>query len=358
MDTRTLNNLNIIELRDICKCVQSKKYSHLKKQDLIKKIVDEDIYDTYILYRKREHAKTAYISSIKEEIEINLNVFYESTSNADIEINEDESDSDDSVCESDFENNIENDLLFYGDYIEKYREFNKLENNENNEDTKNEDIKNYLINNFEDVTNENYKFGNSFQFSSNRSHSRYFIGKNNTIIYNPMYGDGDLVIPYELTKYTKDAVNDFKDSEFDSILLRYDDKFIKENIVGNILKKWNWKFIYDTMQNGIYIEFPNNKQKIFNLGTNVKDIMSYFKKSNEVQTEFIFNVEYKSMYDGYNIYDIVLPSTWDYQSLGGGGNGTSGYFSNKYIGPLSEKEHMITLLKKTYDKEEFTYKIC
>ena len=44
--------------------------------------------------------------------------------------------------------------------------------------------------------------------------------------------------------------------------------------------------------------------------------------------------------------------------LGGGGNGTSGYFSNKYIGPLSEKEHMITLLKKTYDKEEFTYKIC
>ncbi len=173
-----------------------------------------------------------------------------------------------------------------------------------------------------------------------------------------MYGDGDLVIPYELTKYTKDAVNDFKDSDFDSILLRYDDKFIKENIVGNILKKWNWKFIYNTMENCISIEFPNNKEKIFKLGTNVKDIMSYFKKSNEVQTEFIINVEYESMYDGYNIYDNVLPSTWDYLRLGSGGNGTSGYFSIKYIGPLSEKEHMITLLKNIYDKEEFTYKIC
>jgi len=357
MDTHTLNNLKIGELRDICRYVKAKKYSTLKKQDLIKKIVDEDIYDTYILYKKSEHAKAVYISSLKEEREINLNVFYESTNNTDIEINEDESDSDDSVCESDFENNIENDLLFYGDYIEKYREFNKLENNENNEDTKNEDIKNYLINNFEDVNTENYKFGNSFQFSSNRSHSRYFIGKNNTIIYNPMYGDGDLVISYELTKYTKDAVNDFKDSEFDSILLRYDDKFIKENIVGNILKKWNWKFIYDTMENGISIEFPNNKEKVFNLGTNVKDIMSYFKKSNEVQTEFIINLEYENNYYGY-IHDTVLPFTWNCERLGGGGNGTSGYFSIKYIGPLSEKEHMITLLKKTYDKEEFTYKIC
>ena len=130
MDTHTLNKLKIGELRDICRCVQAKKYSNLKKQDLIEKIVDEDIYDTYILYKKREHAKAAHISSLKEEREINLTVFYESTNNADIEINEDESDSDDSVCESDFENNIENDLLIYGDYIKEYREINKLENDE------------------------------------------------------------------------------------------------------------------------------------------------------------------------------------------------------------------------------------
>ena len=54
--------------------------------------------------------------------------------------------------------------------------------------------------------------------------------KNDELIIPDMFGDGDLIIPYEITKYNKNATRAFDMEMVDSIYLRYDDAFVKKYI--------------------------------------------------------------------------------------------------------------------------------
>ena len=307
-----------------------------------------DKYDNYIIEKnKKEQIKLLqqnHIDLLQNEQNINLEKFHELTN---IEINEDDMDSNiidsnDSISESDFEN-IDSKSLLYGNYSKEYEIFENL--------TTDEEKKKYLIETFENITHDNYKFGNYFQFTEFRSYDLYYIGKNDKIV-DGLNDDEQSHISYELTKYTRNAINDFKNSSYQYIDLRYDDKFIKENIVGNILEKWNWnlKFtysIYDENNENLTIESPNGSKKRFKLNTHINDIIRYFKKSNEEQCIININLKCKKEYSNY-IMNELIPITWKSENIGGTGNQTYTNVYIKYTGPLSEKEEFINLLEKSY----------
>lgn len=92
---------------------------------------------------------------------------------------------------------------------------------------------------------KDYNFGDLVAFSDYRDTQTFFIGKEGKLIYNPDYScSGYLTVPYEITKYLDNAVKKYKDLNPSDIDLRYDDKFVLENINTKsckILKTWNWK---------------------------------------------------------------------------------------------------------------------
>ena len=89
------------------------------------------------------------------------------------------------------------------------------------------------INNISQLSNYvySYNFGDLVAFSEYRDTDTYIIGKNGELISNPDYSaSGYLTIPYEITQYLNNAVEKYSDVEPMYIDLRYDDKFILDNI--------------------------------------------------------------------------------------------------------------------------------
>lgn len=108
------------------------------------------------------------------------------------------------------------------------------------------------------------KFGDIIQFCKDKAYDSYIIGYNNEFIYAPKYDDsgaGNLVIPYEITKYTRNAVELYKNihPNVTKIYLRYDDLFITK-IMGLIDKYWTGKIAWLCHSNSIEVDFNENNK--------------------------------------------------------------------------------------------------
>lgn len=213
------------------------------------------------------------------------------------------------------------------------------------------DIKEYLK--IKDITK--YHYGDLFSFSSNRDVGTLILGKNGVLIPNPDYsGTGYLTIPYEITQYLDDATNKYNDIDVNCIDLRYDDKFIKNNI-GEIPKSWNFKFT-KTDEDIISIEFPNGRVNDFKINTKPEDIYNFYLGSQKEQATIKLSYiikgekyhEFKNKY-GYNTVPSNLLKTWsvEYGSSGGGTDNKNGTL--KFNGPFEEVANVLDILNKYYD---------
>lgn len=347
-----MEQLKVSELKKICKDVGVKGCSTLKKHQLLEKMRSESIYDLYLIQKKQENERDLKLEKIKDEKKLNLQDFNE-TIQLNYEYNEDESDTEDSVCEDDFEVIYDN-LLIYGDYYGVEDKMNEKESDK--------EKKEFLISTgLEDINEKNYRFGNSLQFSQNRAHGRYYIGKNDKLIVPDMFGDGDLVVPYEITKFNKSAVNSFDMDLVDYIYLRHDDLFVKKHIPGKIYKKWNWKIMFDNRQQLFDIELPNGKSQLFNKNTHVREILLTFSKFDIPKIIITASIEYDQNIK-LDESTPLLPSTWKLKSSRRADSPreltiNSCFIVYKYEGPEDEKEPMEVLLKKSYNKDGILLKI-
>lgn len=136
------------------------------------------------------------------------------------------------------------------------------------------------------------KFGDIIQFSNDKAYDSYIIGYNNEFIYAPDYDDtgtGNLIIPYEITKYTKNAVLLYKNihPNLRKIYLRHDDIFITK-IMGLIDKYWTGKIAWLYDNNSIEVDFnennkiyDDNKILIFKIDENLT-----YQKIDEIKYNF------------------------------------------------------------------------
>jgi len=344
-----MDKLKVSEMKNIFKFLGLRNYTSLKKNELLQRMRDEGLYDAYLNRKKEENQEKEKAVNLQNEKERNLQEFKE-TVGVTNSMNDEESDDEDSVCEDEFED-FKNEYLVYGDYPEIEDELNTK--------TTAQEKKEYLLSEDfgdEDINDYEYKFGNSLQFSQNRAHSHYIIGKNDELIIPDMFGDGDLVIPYEITKFNKNATRAFDMEMVDSIYLRYDDAFVKKYIQGRIYKKWNWKILYNNMENIFQIEFPNGRTQEFKKNIHVKDILSFLHKSDSKTSKININVEYNNKIKIFDYLPLV-PSTWTSNHGSSGGGADGGFMNITYTGPEDEKEPMEDLIKKSFDKEGITYSI-
>ena len=141
----------------------------------------------------------------------------------------------------------------------------------------------------------------------------------------------------------------------DWIDLRFDDKFIKENINTKsckILEKWDWKFSYCININELHITFPNNIKKIYDVKkTSANKILKWYNGSKLDQTEIEVNFKLKKDCS-YNKNVPKLPPTWDIE--------ISSSYNREYRpvtfflkGPTIEKDKVINSINKKLRNLEF-----
>lgn len=210
---------------------------------------------------------------------------------------------------------------------------------------------------------KDYNFGDLVAFSDYRDTATFFIGKEGKLIHNPDYSySGYLTVPYEITQYLDNAVNKYKDLDPMFIDLRYDDKFVLENINTKsckILKSWNWKLIYSDYH-GFTVEFPDGKEHSFDINNiSAYKIKKWYEASLKPQSKLKvkFKVEglkyHKFKKYSENNRNPKIPSTWSF-SLGGCGGGLESSYSDYiYQGPLDEEEKVIKSIEKYYKGYNF-----
>ena len=348
-----MEKLKLTEIKDIFKFFNKKGFSNKKKADLLKIMKDENLYDIYVQKKERIDKTENNLEELKKQKLTYYNDF-QSKNISITEMSDSESTSDNHVHESVQEDEFEvftNQLLVYGDYPEIEDQLNEIESNE--------EKKEFLLKQkIEDIKSKYYKFGNSMQFSSSRGSSHYMIGKNNELIYctDSNFGDGALVIPYSITKYTNNAQEcfDFLDdiTVIDAIYLRHDDEFVKQNLDGNILEKWNLKIMYNIREKRINIELPNGNSNDFKLNTKVSEIISYFQNIEKEQTKIVMNINYLTSdmndlnYMSIEDFEPILPSAWTVKKMGHVQNENKCSINYSYTGPLEQKDDFYRIYKK------------
>lgn len=213
---------------------------------------------------------------------------------------------------------------------------------------------------------ENYNYGDLIALSDYRDTETYIIGKEGKLIPNPDYsGSGYLSIPYEITKHLTDAVTKYKDVDFglSDIDLRYDDKFIKDNInttSTKILEKWNWELSLNG--NFLCITFPNGTRHGFNVEeTSAYIIKKWYEASKKEQSKY--KLYYKIENEDYDLfkqkYDYSskpkIPSTWTINYNASSGSYRKSEENQTLSGPEEDEEKMLKAVEKFYNG--FNYSI-
>jgi hypothetical protein len=151
--------------------------------------------------------------------------------------------------------NIEEKELFWGDYFDEWKIFEKLKTDA--------EKRKYLIKTFGrkcGFSEEDFKFGNYIGFSQTRQRGLYVIGKNGNFVETG--GDDGDELPFEgLAQYLNDATATFKSLEFNGFFLRKDDKFIKTNIKGTIPDNWT-ELYYCTFSQTISMKIDNKVHEV------------------------------------------------------------------------------------------------
>jgi hypothetical protein len=129
---------------------------------------------------------------------------------------------------------------------------------------------------------KDYNFGDLIKFGTT-----YAVGKEGALI---KCTDSNYYtsIPYQITTYLDDAVNKYSEVDTTFIQLRYDDKFILNNIndKDNIIQEdWGWK-IYWASHGVIIIIFPDGKKGTFTIAsTTTGRILEWVEAKKEEQYE-------------------------------------------------------------------------
>ena len=355
----SMDQLKLNEIKDIFRFLKKEgdtnvSFSNKKRQELIQIAEENNLYEIYLEKTNKIKNEQLNLQQLKFEKEQNLRDFNDMTQTI---INEDEMNDEDELINEEIVE-FKNEMIAYGDYPEIENELNEIENNQ--------EKKEFLLKQkIEDIKPKYYKFGNSMQFSTNRGSSHYIIGKDYELIYctDNDFGDGALVIPYEITQYTKNAQKcfDFLDNitNIDYIYLRHDDEFVKQNLEGKILKKWNWKIYYDICQKCFNIEFPNKKSKDFNLKTSVKDIQNYEGNSLLKHVRIVNKVKFDRSLNEEEIkgFEPIIPSSWNLEINDGTKTHNSGIIYYSYIGPENQKDLFKDYLNKSYKDKNIDYDI-
>lgn len=253
------------------------------------------------------------------------------------------------------DSNIKADYIIYGDYSE----FKDLKNISE------------LKQHFPKET-RNYNFGDLIALSQYRDSDTYIISKNGKLIRNPMINNsGYLTIPYEITQYLDDACKKYEDIEPSELYLRYDDKYIKDNI-GDVDPSWNFQYILfnDETLSVTFPENPNSSEinninhHIFNVReSNSEYIYQYYlnsiKEQDKIRVKYkLENEDYDRFIDKYG--DIFKkPSVHELYWNGELGSCGCGSKSSNaiiyYKGPACNKNEVIYKIHHFFDG--FQYEI-
>ena len=129
---------------------------------------------------------------------------------------------------------------------------------------------------------KDYNYGDLVAFSDYRDTGSYIIGKRGKLVSNEdNSGLGYLSIPYEITQYLDNAVEMYCHFglSVNDIEIRYDDKYIKDNVNTEkckILEEWNWEITW--FPNSIHIMFPNGVNEFFNIkNTDTQQILDWYQ---------------------------------------------------------------------------------
>ena len=211
-----------------------------------------------------------------------------------------------------------------------------------------------------DIRKKGWLFGDLVIFDDYRATGTYIIGKEGKLVENPDNSlSGYLTIPYEITQYLDNAVEKYSGFfDLNDIELRYDDKFIRDNINTSsckILEKWGWKFYYWN-NSKLNIEFPNNKFNTFDVkNTTAHKIKKWYEASQKEQVKFRLYYRFKNE-DKYKEKKLPkLPSTWSRYLEGAGGGSEYSFEEYIYMGPKDEKDKVVKYINKFYDG--FNHKI-
>ena len=157
----------------------------------------------------------------------------------------------------------------------------------------------------------NWNFGDLVSFSSYRDTWTYIIGKEGKLIDNGCYdgGAGYLTIPYQITKYLKDAKRKYNNlNHILFIDLRYDDEWI-ENYIGKLDPNWNLKYTWDRYENGLIININDLKKYIkYQINEKNQEKWMEFKKCNNSLNEECIDIikKYFGVIDYNNIKEFYM----------------------------------------------------
>ena len=205
-----------------------------------------------------------------------------------------------------------------------------------------------------------YDYGDIVKLSDYRDIGTYFIGKNGKLIVNPDYSNsGYLSVPYKITQYLDDALYKYEFAYgITHIDLRYDDKFIKENINTKeckILKSWNLKLTY-YYSDILIVKLQNGMKREFNVkSTDAFKIKKWLEDAQKDQ--FVFNLYFKSNYDLEKKPELPFSVDMCFSNqIFTQAEGKRIYESNYIIkGPVSLKQKVNDTIKNFY--KDFDYKL-
>lgn len=218
---------------------------------------------------------------------------------------------------------------------------------------------------------ENANFGDILFLDSYRDTQTIILGKNQELIHNPDYsGSGYLSISYEITRFLKDATEKFKGIEYNTIDLRYDDKWVIDNLntdTFSIPDDWRVRLWWDNM---IEIFFPDKVNHLFDLeNLNANKINNWYLSSSKPKIKIKVSysiegnkyIEFKKKYtttDKYSWKPVrpTIPDSWSIENGVSGGSGKHHKSTYFYIGPLQEKDIVIKSINTFYEGFHFEIK--
>ena len=157
----------------------------------------------------------------------------------------------------------------------------------------------------------NCSFGDIIRIVLENKEINYFIGKDGILIENEKNDSNELIVPYEISQYLKDAISKYSEVDYSGIYLNHDDQFLKINI-GECQSSWSYKYLLLDDFRTLIVDYPDNRmisRRQFDiLKVTSQDIHDSYKYS--FYTEISFLVKYKFEGSDYERFiDKSLSST-------------------------------------------------
>ena len=212
----------------------------------------------------------------------------------------------------------------------------------------------------------NCSFGDLIVITYEEQDIFYFIGKNGHLIENQPDDCNELVVPYEITQYLKDATNKYSELDYSGIYLRFDDQFLKKYL-GDCQQEWNYRYLLLNDHRTLMVDYLFDNKKVFNhqfdiLKITSQDIHNFYMYS--FDTQFKFLVKYKFEASDYERFidkygDLFkhpqVPVFWTTEPCECRGGTKRHYGMVKYQGPLEQKNEVIQIIKDFYEGFEFEF---